>query len=114
VDQVSDVSGTRAPGTGWTFDEVRTALREELPELEHRHGVRSIEVFGSYVRGEQRRTSEVDLLVEFEPGRKVSLYDLVTVEQLLSDRLGVRVDLVEKRGLKPALRERILEEAVPV
>ncbi len=111
---MSDTNRTKPYRTEWTFEAVRTALREELPELEHRYGVRSIEVFGSYVRGEKRRTNDLDLLVEFDPDRKVSLYDLVTVEQLLSDRLGVRVDLVEKRGIKSALRERILEEAVPI
>lgn len=111
---MSDGNRTKPYRTEWTFEAVRTALREELPELEPRYGFRSIEVFGSYVGGEKRRTNDLDLLVEFDPDRKVSLYDLVTVERLLSDRLGVRVDLAEKRGIKPALRERILGEAVPI
>ncbi len=97
-----------------TLNDLRAALRDQLPELRRRYGLRSIEVFGSYVRGEQRRSSDLDLLVEFDPARKVSLYDLVAMEQLLSDHLGIRVDLVEKRGIKPALRARIIAEAVPV
>ncbi len=111
---MSGTNGTKTRRTKRTFEEIRVALRGQLPELERRFGVISLEAFGSYVRGEQGRTSDLDLLVEFHPGRKVSLYDLVTVEQLLSDRLGVRVDLAEKRSIKPALRERILREAVPV
>lgn len=97
-----------------TLEELRGVLRELLPDLERRYGLRSIEVFGSFVRGEQGRRSDLDLLVEFDPARKLSLYDLVAMEQLLSDRLGVRVDLVEKRGVKPALRDRIIGEAVPL
>lgn len=97
-----------------TLTELRAALRDQLPELHHRYGLRSIEVFGSYVRGEQRPDSDLDLLVEFDPARKISLYDLVAMEQHLSDHLGIRVDLVEKRGIKPALRARIIAEAILV
>jgi predicted nucleotidyltransferase len=97
---------------GKTLDDLRAALRDQLPELRHRYGLRSMEVFGSYVRGEQRPDSDLDLLVEFDPAKKRSLYDLVALEQHLSDLLDVRVDLVEKRGIKPALRTRIIAEAV--
>lgn len=97
-----------------TLTDLRAALRDQLPELQHRYGLRSIEVFGSYVRGEQRPDSDLDLLVEFDPARKISLYDLVAMEQYLSDHLGIRVDLVEKRGIKPALRTRIIAEAISV
>jgi uncharacterized protein len=97
-----------------TLEMVRTALRPLVPELERDYGVTSIELFGSYVRGEQDGESDLDLLVEFDPERELSLFDLIGLEQELSDRLGIRVDLVEKRSIKPGLRDRILNEAVPL
>ena len=71
-------------------------------------------MFGSWARGEQTVLSDLDILVEFDPSRKVSLFDFVTLEQELSDYLGIPVDLVEKSAVKPALRQRILSEAVPL
>ena len=97
-----------------TLEELRTRLRALLPSLEQEYGVRSLEFFGSYVRGEQDEESDLDLLVEFDPERDLSLFGFVGLQQELSDRLGVRVDLVEKRSIKPRLRDRILDEAVPL
>ncbi len=97
-----------------TLEELKTALRAFLPSLEREYGVSSIEIFGSYVRGEQDEESDLDLLVEFDPDRGLSLFDFVGLQQELSDHLGVRVDLVEKRSIKPRLRDRILHEAVPL
>ncbi|MEN6519404.1 MAG: nucleotidyltransferase family protein [Methanospirillum sp.] len=97
-----------------TLEELRMTLRALLPAIGREYGVTSIELFGSYVRGEQDGESDLDLLVEFDPERKLSLFDLAGLENELSDRLGIRVDLVEKRSIKPALRDRILHEAVPL
>ncbi|MEN6518185.1 MAG: nucleotidyltransferase family protein [Methanospirillum sp.] len=97
-----------------TLEELKTALRALLPSLEREYGVSSIEIFGSYVRGEQDEESDLDLLVEFDPDSELSLFDFVGLQQELSDHLGVRVDLVEKRSIKPRLRDRILHEAVPL
>jgi uncharacterized protein len=96
------------------LEEVRGALRALVPELERDYGVTSIGLFGSYVRGEQDGASDLDLLVEFDPDRDLSLLEFVGLQLELSDRLGVRVDLVEKRSIKPGLRDRILHEAVPL
>lgn len=97
-----------------TIEELKTALRALLPSLEREYGVSSIEIFGSYVRGEQDEESDLDLLVEFDPARGLSLFDFAGLQQELSDRLDVRVDLVEKRSIKPRLKDRILHEAVPL
>jgi predicted nucleotidyltransferase len=88
------------------------ALRERLPELAEEFHVRSLEVFGSYVRDEQTPKSDLDVLVTFEqaPG----LFELVELRDRLSDVLGVPVDLVMKTALKPRLKQRILDEAIPV
>ena len=97
-----------------TLEELRTTLRVVLPSLEQEYGVTSLEFFGSYVRGEQDDKSDLDLLVEFDPERDLSLFGFVGLQQELSDLLGVRVDLVEKRSIKPRLRDRVLHEAVPL
>ena len=88
-------------------------LRQRLPELRERYGVRSLWLFGSYVRGEQRRRSDLDVLVEFDD-RPLSLLQFVALQHYLSDLLQVKVDLVEKETLKPAIGRQILSEAIPV
>jgi predicted nucleotidyltransferase len=97
-----------------SLERIQHQLRDMMPDLSRNFGIRSVEIFGSFVRGEQKNTSDLDLLVEFDPSRSLSLFDLIGIEQMLSDILGVNVDLVEKIALKPALRQRILDEAVRV
>ena len=92
------------------LEEVVAVLRGHMPILRRRYRVRSLGVFGSYVRGEQGRRSDLDLLVEFDdpPG----LLEFIGFENELSDLLGVKVDLVPKRSLREELREIILQEAI--
>lgn len=71
-------------------------------------------VFGSSARGDFRPDSDVDVLVDFEPGARVSLFDLADLSSDLADLVGVPVDLVTRGGLKPLIRERILNEARPL
>ncbi len=96
-----------------TLEEILHTLRAHLPELRGRHGVRTLGVFGSYARGAQKRRSDVDLLVEFDE-RPLTLLQVIALEHYLSDLLGVKVDLVEKSTLKPAIGRYILQEVVPV
>ena len=74
--------------------------------------IESLGLFGSYIRGEQDSTSDVDILVEFieNPG----LIGFMTLENRLSDLLGAKVDLVMKDALKPGIGERILKEVAAV
>ena len=83
--------------------------RHEILSLAARHGVRNIRVFGSVGRGDDRPSSDLDLLVEVEQGR--SLLDIVGLEQDLADLLGCRVDVLTDGGLSPYLQQRILNEA---
>lgn len=87
-------------------------LRRLKPELAKRYPIKELGVFGSYARGEQRPDSDLDVLVDF--AGRVTLFDLATLEQTMSEGLGVPVDLVMKRGLKPRVGERILTEVVRV
>ncbi|BBM68727.1 nucleotidyltransferase family protein [Rhodothermus marinus] len=95
------------------LERLRQQLRVLLPELRERFGVVSLALFGSYVRGQAGAESDLDVLVELDE-RPFSLLQFIELEQWLSDRLGVRVDLVEKSALKEELRPFILQEAVPI
>ncbi len=87
-------------------------LRHHLPEISRKYNVSYLGIFGSYVRGEQKPESDLDILVEFEetPG----FFEYIQLEDYLSEILGVKVDLVMKSALKPALGKHILEEVVAV
>ena len=87
-------------------------LRAHLPRYAKRYRIKSMGLFGSYVRGEQRSDSDVDVLVEFN--QTPSLLQFLALEHELTDALGVRVDLVMKDALKPAIGRHILREVVPV
>ena len=87
-------------------------LRQQLPILAERYGVETLEVFGSYVRAEQKANSDLDILVTFQ--EVPSLLTFIAIENYLSDELGVKVDLVMKDSLKPAIGKVILNEALPV
>ena len=87
-------------------------LHQQIPMLAERYSIEKLEVFGSYVRDEQRQDSDLDVLVTFKEAP--SLLTFIAIENYLSDLLGVKVDLVMKDSLKPAIGKRILKEAVPV
>jgi uncharacterized protein len=84
--------------------------RSEILDRASQNGARNVRVFGSAARGDAGPTSDVDLLVEMEPGR--SLLDFVGLWQELEDLLGLRVDLLSEGGISPYVREQILSEAI--
>jgi len=87
-------------------------LREMLPELEEKYHISYLGIFGSYVRGEQKPGSDLDVLVEFS--KTPTIFKFVNLENCLSDALGVKVDLVMKDALKPTIGKHILEEVEAV
>lgn len=91
-------------------NEIKMILKGSKPLLRERYKVCEIGLFGSYVRGEQRPGSDLDVLVEFE--EPVSLLDLAALEIFLGDLLGTSVDVVPKRDIRKELREEIMREAV--
>jgi predicted nucleotidyltransferase len=92
------------------LEDIVRILRDHKEELCRNYGVRELGIFGSYVRGEQRPDSDVDILVDFD--EVPSLLRFVHLENHLSDLLGAKVDLVTKRALKRHIGKNILEEAV--
>ena len=87
-------------------------LHEMFPELKEKYHVSYLGVFGSYVRGEQKPGSDLDVLVEFS--RIPTIFKFVNLENYLSEALGVKVDLVMKDALKPNIGKYILSEVEAV
>jgi len=85
---------------------------DEINRIARKHGAVRLRVFGSHASGKTTEASDLDLLVDFEPGR--DLLDLVGLKQELEALLGQKVDVVEEEGLSPYLREKIIQEARPL
>jgi uncharacterized protein len=96
-----------------TLDEITAVLQQHLPDLRQRYGVRNLWLFGSYVRAEQTENSDLDVLVTFDNPR-LSLIQFIQLELELSKLLGMKVDLVEREGLKPTIGQYVIEESVAI
>jgi len=95
-----------------SLTQAQATLRAQLPTLCERYGVSALWLFGSFVRGEQRARSDLDVLVEYV--RPPTLWEFSALQRHLSETLGLSVDLVMKSTLKPAIGRQILSEAVPL
>ena len=87
-------------------------LRELKPEIKSRFKVKEIELFGSYIRGGQRSSSDIDILVDFEEG--ADLFNLIGLALFLEEKMQHKVDVVPKRALRSELRDSVLREAVSI
>lgn len=92
-------------------DQVIATLRAHEPEL-RAAGIVRLSLFGSMARGQQRSASDVDLLAAFDNSRKLSLLDVIHIQNQIAGLLGQSVDLVEEGTLKPRIKERVEHEAV--
>lgn len=92
--------------------ELLKVKRDTIIQIAAQHGARNVRIFGSVARGEAGPESDVDFLVELEPGR--SLLDHAALLLDLEQLLGRRVDVATERGLRDRIRERVLKEAVPL
>ena len=93
-----------------TLDEIKSILQKQKDELSSRFSVKEIGIFGSFVHGEQDQQSDIDILVEFK--EPVGFFKFLDLEEFLGDLLGIKVDLVSRRALKPFIGKHILKEAV--
>ena len=93
-------------------DELVKEKRTDILRLAAQHGARNVRLFGSVARGEARPDSDIDVLVEFEPGR--TLLDRIGLMQDLEDLLGRKVDVVTEKALHQTIRARTLEQALPL
>ncbi len=93
-----------------SIDKIKRILKKHEKELRERYGIEEIGIFGSYLRGDAKEESDLDILVEFKPQARISLLEFVELENYFSDLLGVKVDLVERSALKPRIGKCILRE----
>ncbi len=94
------------------LEELKKIINEHKKKLEEEYKVKSIAIFGSYVRNEQNKKSDVDILVDFH--ETPDLLKFIEIERYLENILGVKVDLVRKPVLRMELRDQILSEAVEI
>ncbi len=86
-------------------------LKELKPKLENDYKVSELGIFGSYVRGEQKPDSDIDILVDFK-GDGIGLFKFMDLEELLQSLLGTKIDLICKDSLKPRIGKQILSEVI--
>lgn len=86
--------------------------REEILAVARRYGAHDIRIFGSVARGDQNEGSDLDLIVRFDPDR--SLFDHGGLLMDLEELLGVKVDIVSERGMRPRFRDYVMNEVVPL
>ena len=92
--------------------EIKKELKELEPLLQERFRVKKVAIFGSYLRNKQKSSSDLDILVEFS--ETIGLFDFVELEDFLTRKLGVKVDLVMKDALKLRIKNRVLHKAIYV
>ena len=92
--------------------EILKDKRRQILDIATKHGARNVRVFGSVARGDATPNSDIDFLVDMEPGR--SLLDLGGLLMDLQDLLGRPVDIVTEAGLRQRLRQQVLQEATPL
>ena len=93
------------------LEDVKKILNSNKSQLAE-YKVKELRIFGSYVRGEQKSSSDIDILVKFDRG--ASLFDLVGLGNYLEEKLRKKIDVVSEGGIRTELREHILKEAVKV
>ena len=94
------------------FKDIEKILKEFKPLLAEKYKVKDIGVFGSYVRAEQKETSDLDVLVEFND--RIGFFKFLELEEYLQELLQVNVDLVSRKALKPRIGQYILKEVVMI
>ena len=95
------------------LQEIKQTLKEKMPEIKEKYGVKNLYIFGSYVRGEQTPESDIDILVEFEKGKK-TFRNYMGLKFYLEELFRKKVDLIIKEAVKPRLKKYIYEEAISV
>jgi predicted nucleotidyltransferase len=97
-----------------TLEEIKIQLELLKPALKDKFQVETIGIFGSYSQGQQKKKSDIDILVTFSKPNDIDLLDFIALKQFLSRKLKTRVDLVEKDALKIRIKDRILQETIYV
>ncbi len=91
--------------------DIKTLVNKAVRESGYADVIEKASLFGSYIRGEETETSDLDLLVEFDPMARITLFDLVDIQEALEKALGIKVDLLTPGALSPYIKDNILSEA---
>jgi predicted nucleotidyltransferase len=108
---MNEVQHPSRAGAGIDREEIIATLRAHQAEL-RRRGVRHAALFGSLARGENKRTSDIDILIELDPQAPVGLFEYVGITQYLEDLFPVRVDVANRSSLKPLVRPSVERDAL--
>ena len=92
--------------------QIQNILASSKGELRKRYNVKELSIFGSYARGQEKKSSDVDILVKFNPN--ASLFDFVGLGNYLEEKLKIKVDVVSERGIRPELKSSIVKDVVRV
>lgn len=92
--------------------EILNILKKEMPALNSTYHVSDCGIFGSYVREEAGESSDIDILVRFE--KPIGFFKFIELEDYLSEKLGIKVDLVTEDALKPLIKPSIMESVIYV
>jgi len=93
-----------------TVEEIKKILINLKPEIQKKYKVKKLGIFGSYIKNQQKRGSDIDILMEYS--EVPDLIDFIELQSYLSNLLGIKVDLVMKSSLKPNIRRGILREVI--
>ncbi|MGA1861430.1 nucleotidyltransferase family protein [Deferribacter thermophilus] len=96
-----------------TLEDIKQLLMKHKSEIKERFGVKNLYIFGSYVRGEQTPESDIDILVEFEKGKK-TFRNYMGLKFYLEELFEKKVDLVIKEAVRKELKKNIYGEAINV
>ncbi len=99
---------------GMNKKEVKEKIQAHLPFLKEKYHVKKMGIFGSVVRNEQKKRSDIDILVEFELDASIGFFEFIRLENYLSRILKKKVDLVTKRAIKSVIKKEILKETIYV
>jgi uncharacterized protein len=108
---MSEVRHHSRASAGIDREEIIATLRAHQVEL-RRRGVRHAALFGSLTRGQSKRTSDIDILIELDPHAPVGLFEYVGITQYLADLFPVRVDVANRSSLKPLVRPSVERDAL--
>ncbi|MBS3097955.1 nucleotidyltransferase family protein [Candidatus Woesearchaeota archaeon] len=92
--------------------QIKRVLASSKAELRKKYNVRELGIFGSYARGQQKKSSDIDILVRFSPN--ATLFDFVGLGNYLEEKLKIKADVVSERGIRPELKSSIVKEVVRI
>ena len=92
--------------------QIKRVLASSKAELRKKYNVRELGIFGSYARGQQKKSSDIDILVRFSPN--ATLFDFVGLGNYLEEKLKIKVDVVSENGIRPELRSNIIKGVLKV